>query len=247
MRSLAPIVLILALIACGGPKDTPPGPLSRHFDDMYIARIPVDQQASAMNAQHEYALAKAENAKAEADYNDAATQLTVARNDAKTMHIGVDSAISTKESAKKSGDNTRINDATKNEQVAEHLAAAGDARVKYFQAYQDYLKRHWRFTQEAMYWREAQYELAKSLLAKQANVSPNGVSYEWFPSQESERNKRTASAKERAEGARKHAMEVRETWLKQQHTADTENGHPSTLSDPMAPAGAPTADGGGTQ
>ncbi len=243
MRSF--ILLTIALIACGGPKDTPPGPLARHFDDMYIARIPVDQQSTAMNAQHEYALAKAENAKAEADYNDAAAQLTVARNDAKTMHIGVDSAISTKEAAKKSGDNNRINDATKNEQVAEHLANAGDARVKYFEAYQDYLKRHWRFTQEAMYWREAQFELAKSLLAKNANVAPNGVSYEWFPGQEQERNKRTVSAKEKAESARKHALEIRDGWLKQQKTADTENGHASTLSDPMGPPPTTAADGGG--
>jgi hypothetical protein len=229
MRSF--IFLTLALIACGGgASDSPPGPLAKHFDDMYIARVPVDQQTTSMNAQHEFALAKAENAKAEADYNDAATQLTVARNDAKTMHIGVDSAISTKNSAKKSGDNNKINQATKDEQVAEHLAQAGDARVKYFQEYQAYLKAQWRYTQEAMYWREAQYELAKSQIAKANNVSPNGVKYEWFPGQESERNKRTSSAKDRAASARKHALEVRDTWLKQQHTADTT-----------------ASDGGGTQ
>ena len=41
-------------------------------------------------------------------------------------------------------------------------AKAAEARVKYFEAYRAYLKRWHRYTQENMYWREAQYEDAKA-------------------------------------------------------------------------------------
>jgi hypothetical protein len=235
------VVWTLALAACGGSSDSPPGPLGKHFDDMYIAQIPLDQKTQVVQTQNDWSLAKMQNAKAEADYNESATAIQVARNDLKASRLGVDSAITQKKSAQASNDNNRINQSTKDEQVAEHLAKAAEARVKYLEAYRDYLKVVWRNAQENMYWREAQYELAKSSLAQKSNISPKGVKYEWYGQQEQERGKRAATWKGKLGDKQKATMASRENWLKLQKAADTENGHPSSLPDPMAPAGAGAA------
>lgn len=248
MRSSSKIFAIAVLAvasdlgACGGPSDSPPGPLARHFDDMYIAAIPLDQKQSVVQSQNDWSVAKMENAKAEADFNESATQLTVVRNDQKATKLGVDSAVSNKKSAEASADTNRINQATKDLHNAEQLAKAADERVKYFEAYREYLKIVLRHAQENMYWREAQYELAKAQLGQKNTIAPKGVSYDSFPQQEQERSKRSTSAKERADAGKQRVMSARENWLKAQETADRENGHPTNLPDPMAPksAGAPT-------
>lgn len=240
------VVWTLAIAACGGSSDSPPGPLGKHFDDMYIAQIPLDQKTQVVSTQNDWSLAKMQQAKAEADYNDSATAIQVARNDLKASRLAVDSAISQKKSAQASNDNNRINQSTKDEQVAEHLSKAAEARVKYLEAYRDYLKVVWRNSQENMYWREAQYELAKSSLAQKSNISPKGVKYEWYQQQEQERGKRAATWKDKLGDKQKATMASRDNWLKLQKAADTENGHPSSLPDPMAPAtsGAATATDG---
>ena len=208
---------------------------------MYIAAIPIDQQKPSLEAQHEWAIAKAENAKAESDFNEATTQLSIARNDVKATQLAVDSAVSTKQSADKSADMNKINNATKDLNTAQDLKKAAVARVQYLEAYRNYLRRFWRFAQENMYYREAVYEQAKSQLAKQNNIAPKGVQYEWFPSQADQRSKRSQSAKQKTENDKQRAVSARENWLKIQHQADIENGHESAMPDPMGPAGPATA------
>ena len=248
MAALSKILVVCALLfgACGGSSDTPPGPLGKHFDDMYIAQIPLDQKTQVVQTQNDWSLAKMAQAKAEADYNDSATVISVARNDLKASRLGVDSAISQKKSAQSSNDNNRINQATKDEQVAEHLSKAAEARVKFLEAYRDYLKVVWRQSQEMMYWREAQYELAKSSLAQKTNISPKGVKFEWYQSQEKERGSRAATWKGKLGDKQKQTQASHDNWVKLQKTADTENGHPSALPDPMAApaAGAAAASDG---
>jgi hypothetical protein len=244
MRGLFVCTFISVMgLGCGGSSDEPPKPLSRHFDDMYIAAIPIDQQKPSLEAQHDWAIAKAENAKAESDYNEATTQLTIARNDVKATQLAVDSAVSTKQSADKSADMNKINNATKDVNTTQDLKKASIARVHYLEAYRNYLRRYWRYTQENMYWHEAQYEQAKSSLAKQNNIAPKGVSYEWFPSQAEQRNRRMQSAKQKTEGEKQRAVTARESWLKIQHQADVENGHETSLPDPMGPVTGPTTAG----
>ena len=241
------VVWTLAIAACGGSSDSPPGPLGKHFDDMYIAQIPLDQKTQVVSTQNDWSLAKMQNAKAEADYNESATTIEVARNELKASRLGVDSAIAQKKNAQSSNDNNRINQSTKDEQIAEHLAKAAEARVKYLEAYRDYLKVVWRNAQENMYWREAQYELAKSSLAQKSNISPKGVKYEWYGQQEQERGKRAATWKGKLGDKQKATQASRDNWLKLQKAADTENGHPSALPDPMASAGAAPATDGSPQ
>src|SRR6185503_12846053 len=111
--------------------------------------------------------------------------------------LAVDSAISAKKSAEQSADMNRMNNAQKDLRAAEDSQKAAQARVKYFEAYRAYLKRYHRYTQENMYWREAQYESAKATLAKANNIQPKGVNYEDFPKQLTDREKRSAKSKEK--------------------------------------------------
>jgi hypothetical protein len=240
MRLLSKLLAIglLTLAACGGSDDSPPGPLGKHFDDMFIADVGMDQKQQVIQTQQDWSVAKMENAKAEADLNEANAQLTAVKNDQKGTQLAIDTAISNKKQAESSADNNRINAAAKELHTAEALKKAADMRVKYYEAYKNWLKRHMRYTQENMYWREAQFELAKSQLAQKNNKSPKGVDYNWFPGQEQQRSKRVAGAKGKADAEKQKAAAARENWLKQQEMAYKEAGRASSLPDPMAPKAA---------
>lgn len=246
MRALSKIfvIAILGLVACGGPSDSPPGPLSKRFDDMHIAQIPLDQKQAVVQTQNDWSVAKMENAKAEADYNEIQQQLTVVRNDRQKAKLELDSANSNKKSADASGDTNKMNDAQRQQRGAELAVKAADARVRYYEAYRDYLKRWWRYTQENMYWREAQYELAKAQLAQKNNIAPKGVTYEAFTTQEADRSKRAAAAKTKADSEKSRAQSARETWIGAQSQSDSANGRPSQLPDPMMPGVQPTTASG---
>jgi Skp family chaperone for outer membrane proteins len=237
-------LLVLSVCACGGPSDTPPGPLAKHFDDMYIAAIPLDQKQNVVQTQNDWSLAKMENAKAEADVNAVNTQIEVSRNDVKAAKLAVDSANTQKRDADKSADTNRINQATKDFHNADQLEKAAEARVKYLEAYREYLKRHLRYAQENMYAKEASYELAKAQLGQRNNIAPKGIVYDSFPKQAEERTKRVGGAKDKAESLKRHALDARDTWLRLQKDADAANGHPSAFPDPMAPPPAPATAGG---
>lgn len=202
---------------------------------MYIAAIPLDQKKDVVQTQQDWNIARMENANAEAQVKESDSQLHQARNDQKATRLAIDSAVSAKKSADASADMNRINQSVKDLNTAQDLGKAADARVKYIEVYNAYLKRYLRYTQENMYWRESQFEQAKAQLAKQNNIAPKGVVYDSFPKQLEERQKRTQSAKERAEGDKQKVVSARENWLKIQDQADKENGRASTFWDPMAP------------
>jgi hypothetical protein len=233
---LAASLALGALEACGGGGDKPPTPLATHFDDMYLAKIPPVEQPSVVQAQHDWQVARMENATAEANYNESATQLAVAQNDQKIAHLGVDSAVDTKKAAEASADTNRVNDATRNLHTAEDLAKAADARVTYIEAYRGYLQVAMRHTLENMYWREAQYEVAKAQLGQNNHIAPKGVEFDAFPKQEQDRRKRTDSSKERLDTEKGRVQSARENWMKAQETADRENGRAANFPDPMATA-----------
>lgn len=232
------VCLVLAAClaaACGGPSDTPPTPLTHHFDEMYIAAIPLDQQGSVVETQNDWNKARMEEANAQTQVDEIATQLAIAQNDVKAAQLAIDSAMSQKKSADASADTNRINDAQRNLHTAEDLKKAAQTRVAYLRAYQGYIKRYFRYTQENMYWREAQFEEAKATLAKAHNIAPRGIVYDDFPKQLDARKNRTATAKDRAEGEKQKAAAARDSWIKDQKSADIENGHESSLWDPMVP------------
>ncbi len=211
---------------------------------MHIARIPLDQKGAVVETQNQWAVAKMENANAEANAQEADAQLHQARNDHKAARLAVDSAISAKKSAETSADMNRINNAQKDLKAAEDSAKAAELRVKYFDAYRNFLKRYMRYTQENMYWYEAKYENAKASLAKQNNIQPKGIVYDKFPQQLDQRGQRTQKAKERAESEKQKALSARTSWLSAQQAADRLTGRTGSMFDPMAPPATPTVGGG---
>ena len=235
------VIAVLAagagLVACGGASDSPPGPLAKHFDDMYIATVSPAQKPAVVQSQQDWSLARMENAKAEADYNESATQLSIAQNDQKAAKLGIDSAVSSKKAAEASADTNRVNQAAKDLHTAEAMAKAADARVAYIVAYRNYLKVVMRHAQENMYWREAQYEAAKAQVGQGNHIAPKGVEFDAFPKQEQERSKRATSAKERLDSEKGRVMSARDTWRKAQDTADREFGRPGNFPDPMTKSG----------
>ncbi|MEO7732965.1 MAG: hypothetical protein ABIY55_18520 [Kofleriaceae bacterium] len=230
------VCAVTCLSACGGSSDSAPGPLSNHFDDMYIAAIPLDQKQAVVQSQNDWSLAKMANAKAEADLNESTTQLSIVRNDQKASKLGIESAIANKKAAEASADTNRMNQMAKELHAAEGMSKAADARVSFYEAYRAYLSRVVRHAQEAMYWREAQYENAKAQLGQKNNIAPKGMSYDAFPKQEQDRARRESAARGRVESERGHAMSARDSWKRAQESADRDNGHPSSYPDPMAGA-----------
>jgi len=207
---------------------------------MYIAAIPLDQKQAVVQTQQAWNVARMENANAEAQVKESDSQLHQASNDQKATRLAMDSAASNTKSAQASNDMNRINDSTKAESTAKDVGKASDARVKYLQTYHSYLKHYLRYTQENMYYREAEFEAAKAQLAKTNNIAPKGVTYDSFPKQQESRKGRTDSAKSKAESAKSSVSSQRDNWLHIQETADKENGHASVFWDPMAPKVQPT-------
>ena len=241
---LVVMALSLAVAACGGgSSDSPPTPLSMRYDDMHIAQVPLDQKQTVVTTQNDWSVAKMENAKAEADYNTITSQLTVVRNDRQKAKLQVDSAISNKKAAEASSDTNKVNAAQKDLHSAELAVKAADARIRYYDAYRAYLFVLWRYTQENMYWRESQYELAKSAVGQKNNIAPKGITYDTFPKQEAERGKRAAAARQKTEAEKGKATSAREGWIKLQQSADQSSGTPSSFPDPMLPSVQPTTAG----
>lgn len=237
MRALSKIfavAVIAVLTACGGSSDSAPKPLSNRYDDMYIAQVPLDQKQAIVTAQNDWSVAKMENAKAEADYNEIDAQLRVVKNDQQSAKIQIDSALQNKKMAEASNDTNKMSAAANDLRSAELAKKAADARVKYYEAYRGYLKKHMRYTQENMYWREAQFELAKAQLGQSNNVAPKGVNYDSFPKQEQDRAKRAREAQNKANSEKSKAISAREAWLREQAEADKAAGRASGFPDPMA-------------
>jgi hypothetical protein len=201
---------------------------------MYIAAIPVDQQKASFDAQHEWTVSRAEDAKANADLNEANMQLGIARNDAKASHLAVENAIAAKKSAAQSNDMNRENQAQKDLHAAEDVEKASKARVHYLEEYVRYMRGYTVYTAANMYAHEAKFEATKAQIAKQNNIAPKNVSYDWYPKQHDDRQKRLGREKERSEKGKANTVRAREDWLKIQKSADAESGHTTTAWDPLA-------------
>jgi hypothetical protein len=225
----------MAVVACGGSQDSPPKPLSRHFDDMYIAAIPMADKQVVIKTQNDWSIAKMEKAKADADWNEAGVLLDVAKNEREATRLDEKSAKSRKDAADKSADQNRVNQSMKELRGTEVARRAADERVKYLEAYRAWLKVLVRYTEHQMYWREAQFELAKAKLARDKNIQPAEFRFDDYVKQESDRSKKAQDGRAKSERARSKATESRTRWLALQNEADKQLGKKSTFPDPMAP------------
>jgi len=179
--------------------------------------------------------ARMENAHAESDLSAAGLQLQLAKNEVKGAKLKEDSARAEKKAADASADQNKINQAMRTMRASEKFRKAGEVRVKYLEAYRNYLRAFVRSTEDNMYWREAQYELAKARLAKAHNIAPKGFTYDDYVRQEQDRGQKSGAARDRAGKEKQKALDGRNQWLKIQGEADTMIGVRNQLPDPMAP------------
>lgn len=244
---LRAVLVAGALVACGG-GESGPRPLSQHFQQSYIAQIAVDEQTEVVAANSAWDVAKREQAKAEADLREAKNTLSIAKNEAKAAKLDEDSARKNYDAAKASADQNRLKDAETAQQGAQLSRNAADERVKYYSAYHDWLKATLRYTTENAYWREAQYELAMARLAQKHSIAPPGFNGDKFITQESDRAKRSADHRGRADASKGKAIDARERWVAIQGQADKVLGKKSEFPDPLTKRAAgddPTAGAGG--
>jgi hypothetical protein len=227
--------VIFVLAACGGSSEGPPKPLGRHFDDTFLAQLPLDQRREEIEAKQRYDIAVLEAQKAQADFNAARTQVEVAKNERSSAKNDEKSAELRHKEATASADMNRIKEADTELKGAKAAFSAAENRYLYLKAYQDWLKTLMRYTEHNMYWREAQYELAQAKLAQKNNIQPKGFKVDDYVKQESERSKKTADAKQKAEREKGAASDARSRWLTFQKEADKLLGRKSEFPDPMAP------------
>jgi hypothetical protein len=229
------LALICAAVACGGGGGGSSGPLSRRFDDGFIGGVEMNQKTEMMTASNSWSEAKFERSKVDADLTAAELQLKVAKNEAKGAKLKEDSARAARKSADASADQNKINEAMRQLRAAEKFRKAGELRVKYLEAYKNYLKAELRAADDNAYWYEAQFEVQKAKIAKANNIAPKGFSYDDYTRQESDRRSRAANAKAKAAREKQRAYDARNKWLQMQSEADTMIGVKNQLTDPMAP------------
>jgi hypothetical protein len=235
LRPLVGSLLLVTLAACGGPSDPAPGPLSRHFEDTFLAQVPLDQRKDEIAAKQAYDIAMLEKAKAEADYNESRVQLDVAKNERDAARLDEKSAQSRAKAATQSADMTRVSESEKETKGATAAREAADKRYDYIVKYRDWLKRLMRYTAHQAYWRESQYELAQAKLAAANNISPKGFKLEHYQKQESDRAKKASDYKAKVDADKSTAMSARSKWLAIQGESDKLLGRKSEFPDPMAP------------
>jgi len=233
LKLFALAVFAFAIGCGGGGGESKPKGLKVHYDDALLVQIPAEQRAAADAARTAWEKAKDENNKAEADYKEVDGQMSIVKNDRKSAQIKIDNAKSMKKQADASNDGNKQNAAQKDLRSAELGKKAADERVKYYEAYRGFLKKYMKFTAENMYWREAQYELAKSQLGQANALRPPKVNYAEFGPQEAERATKAQKARDSAQNDKQHAADARERWLKAQTEADQMAGAKSNFPDPM--------------
>jgi hypothetical protein len=225
---------LLFVIGCGGGGgESKAKPLKSRYDDALLIQVAAEQRAAADAARATWQKAVDEHRKAEADYNEVNNQMSVVKNDKKAADLKLDSAKSMKKSADSTNDANKMNAAQKDLRSAELGKKAAEARVKYYEAYRNFLKKHKRFTEEQMYWRESQYELAKSQVGQANAIRPPKVNYAEFAPQEADRAQKTVKARDNSLSEKSKAASAREDWLKKQAESDQHAGARSNYPDPM--------------
>ena len=231
-RSKVFAFVMIALLGCGGGGgETKAKPLKVRYDEALLVQVATEQRTAADAARTTWMKAQDENRKAEADYKEVDGQMSIVKNGKKQAELELSNAKAMKKQA--GADANKQNQAENDMHTAELGKKAAEARIKYYEAYRAFLKKWIRFTAEQMYWRESQYELAKSQVGQAAGLRRSDINYAEFGPQESERAKRTEKARDAALSDKKRAADAREAWLKAQAEADQQSGKRSNFPDPM--------------
>lgn len=209
----------LYLLACGGGGNPAPKPLKYHFDDMHIAAVPLGEKQPIIQAQNDYSVAKMQRAKADSDWNESDTKMTVAKNEREQAILAEKSASSEKKAADNSADMTRVNAAAGEAQRAELARKAADEKVSWLKAQRKYLKKWVRYTEENMYAKEAKYEMAKARVAKQKQIKPKGFDFGHYEKQYKQRSERAQRARAVANKEKSKADTKKKKWQSMKSSA----------------------------
>lgn len=223
-------LILYTLTGCGGGGESAPKPLTHHFDDMYIATVPIEEKQRVIEAQQAYAVAKMEKSTAEANYAESGTKLDLAKDELKRAKIDQDSAKKKAKAAEESGDMNRVNSATAAVRAADLAKQAADQKVTWLKAERTYLKRWVRYATEEMYNKEAKFELAKARLAKAKNIRPKGFTVKDYEAQASARSRLAQKEKKLAEQERNKAANEKKKWQSLVKASDKAMGKPSGTS-----------------
>lgn len=189
-------LLVAAMAACGGssgPKR--PQPLSHHFDEYHIARVPIAERQDVFKAQNDYQIAKGEYMTAQTKLEDNATRTEVAKNELKQALLAEDSAKSKLKNAESTGDMNRVNTAKADQRAAEMARRAADQKLAAVKAEKKWLQKYILYAEEQMYAQEAKFELAKAQVAQQKNIRPKGFAMPPYKEQYDQRSREAQRSK----------------------------------------------------
>lgn len=197
--------ILAAVSACGGASSGPskPRPLQYHFKEQHLASVPAGDKADMKSALAELDRARRENKKAESDYAASQSKLDAARAEASRAHGQKDAADSQRAAAEKAENNfNQVNQAKRDQRVAEVTARAADQKVEMLEAHRSFLEKWVSYTREYALAAEAHYELAKAEVARAHNIAPPDFAYQAYVDQYEQRRRRAEKLKAPADGAR---------------------------------------------
>ena len=201
--------LALALVACGASR---PGPLKFHFDDMYIARVPLSEKQSVLDAQQEWSIAKMELASARQLYQETVSDVKIAKNEAKKAKLEKQSLKERLKIAEKTGDLTMINETTLLARAADLTYKAAKKKVKYLQQQRKYLRLDIDYHEDMMYEEEARFEMSKARTAQTHNIQPPGFVPAQYQKQLETRSRYAQRTRARVDKARAVAARTEKEW-----------------------------------
>jgi hypothetical protein len=232
-------LILLALLAvapaCGGGSAARPGPLKHKIDDMYIARIPMDQKNGVLEAKNSYDMARMEQASVEAEYSESGTDLQVAKNELAQTKLDEKSAQSRKKAADESADMTRVEAGARDLRVAQLQRQAAAKKVEYMKARREFLKKKLLQAEDESYAREARFELTKARLAKANNIRPKGFDPANYERQAEERSKFAQRSKSLIQRDASKAESLRREWQALLKESDRAQGKTTGSSTGVSP------------
>jgi hypothetical protein len=207
------LLALLALApACGGGGASRPGPLKYTIEDMYLARVPMEEKAGVLEAKNEYDMALMERQSVEAEFSESGTDMQVAKNELAQAQLDEKSAQSRKKAADESADVTRMDAAARELRVAQLQRQAAAKKVEYMKARRDFLKKKLLQAEDESYAKEARHELTKARLAKANNIRPKGFDAANYERQAEERSKHAQRSKALIQRESSRSETLRREW-----------------------------------
>jgi membrane protein involved in colicin uptake len=218
------------------------------MDDMYIARVPIDQKRTVLDAQQEWQLAKLAWQEAKQEHEEAATDIRLAENERKQAKLEQSSVKERQKAAEKTGDLTQINQATLLQRSAKLSIQAADKKIQYMKARKAWKRAYVDYAEDQMYAKEAQFELAKARTAQNNNIQPRGFKPTDYARQSEQRSRHALRTKTKVDQAKAKADRLQKEWNKLDREAQAAAGQAgvNTAPEPLPPepaGGAQPADG----